>query len=374
MGRPNKVRYREDRDAWVTKIDGQLHTLAKGKRNRAEATRALHALLAAKAKGQATPTRSISVGELCDRLWTWTRDHRSALTAEWYQRHLQAFVNWAGYETIANTIRPFHVSEWVDGQGWGQSTRHGAITAVKRAFRWGHRQGYLESDPLAALDKPGIRRREAILGPEDQRRVLGSIDGPLRDYLATMYETGCRPSEVARIEAVHVVGDTIVMAGKTTRKTRKPRVIYLTPVVAEIVARLASANPDGPIFRNTRGRPWTRNALAQAMQRVRSRLGLGPECTAESLRHGWVTDAKLRLPNSVVAELAGHASTAMVDAHYGHVNLRRAELAQAASSVRSPVADTAAPPASASSPTPHPDDPAQSGTPEDSGHTPPPRS
>jgi integrase len=85
------------------------------------------------------------------------------------------------------------------------------------------------------------------------------------------------------------------------------------------------------------------------MRRVRIKLRgeiEGPKwraCTAESFRHGWVTDAKLRLTNSVVAELAGHTSTAMVDRHYGHVNERRAELAEAAGKVRGSRTDTAGP-------------------------------
>lgn len=42
----------------------------------------------------------------------------------------------------------------------------------------------------------------------------------------------------------------------------------------------------------------------------------------------------MKVPNAIVAELAGHTSTAMVDRHYSHLDARSAELLEAASLVR----------------------------------------
>jgi integrase len=332
MGRPSTVKFRQDRDAWVTTIGGKYVTLARGKRNRRQAMDEFHRLKAS--EGKPGLPASVSVGELCDRLLDWVSENRSPVTYDWYKRHLSSFVRHAGPNVAASALKPFHVTEWIKSQAWEQSTRHGAITAVKRAFRWGRKQGYLEFDPMDSLDKPGIKRRENILNPAQEHEVLNAIHGPLRDYLEFMRETGCRPSEVARLEATHLSGDIVVLAGKTTRATGRLRTIYLTDRAKEIVDRLARENPAGPIFLNSRGAAWTRNALAWAMSRLRKRLGLGGECTAESFRHGWVTDAKLKLPNSIVAELAGHSSTEMVDKHYGHLSERRDDLSRAAASVR----------------------------------------
>jgi integrase len=343
MGRPSTVKFRQDRDAWVTTIGGKYVTLARGKRNRRQAMDEFHRLKASEDKPGLPASASVSVGELCDRLLDWVAENRSAVTYEWYKRHLSSFVRHAGPNSSASALRPFHVTEWIKSQAWEQSTRHGAITAVKRAFRWGRKQGYLEFDPMEPLDKPGIKRRETILRPDQEHEVLNAIHGPLRDYLEFMHETGCRPSEVARLEASHLSEDAAILSGKTTRATGRLREIYWTDRAKEIVDRLAGENPAGPNFRNSRGAPWTRNALAWAMSRVRKRLGLGGECTAESFRHGWITDAKLKQPNSVVAQLAGHSSTATVDKHYGHLNERRAELSRAAASVRGVCTDSVLP-------------------------------
>lgn len=341
MPRPNKPRYRANRDAWVSQINGTLVTLAKGKRNRGAAVKELARLLAERDSGRPA---SMTVAELFDRLLKWTREHRSPLTLEWYTRHLRGFAEHIGRETSCTAIRPFHVARWLESREIGQATRHGAITAVKRAFRWGHRQGYLDSNPLEGLDRPKMPRREAILTPAQERTALEAAPPPLRDYLTVIHETGCRPSEVARMEAAHINGDVATMRSKTTEATGRVRTIYLTPTATTIVSRLTAIHPAGPIFRNSRGRPWTRHALALAMGRLRRRLGLGKECTAESFRHGWVTEAKLHLPNSVVAELAGHSSTSMVDKFYGHISERKAELAKAVAKVRGSRTDTGAGP------------------------------
>jgi integrase/recombinase XerC len=345
VGRPSKIRYREDRDAWVTTIGGRYVTLARGKRSRAEATKEFHRLMS---RGRAaTDPASISVGELCDRLLDWVQVNRAPLTYDWYRQQLSSFVRYVGQETPANALRPLHVEDWIKHQAWGQTSRHHAITAVKRAFRWGKKMGYVEVNHFGDMDCPPILRRELVLTPVEEQAVLAAANPRLRDYLTMMHETGCRPSEVARMEAQHVSGNVVTMPGKTSRATGRSRVVYLAGRAVEIVARLSAYNPIGPIFLNMRGRPWNRTTLAQAMHRVRVKVkgevdGPGwKACTAESFRHGWVTDAKLRLPNSVVAELAGHTSTAMVDRHYGHLNERRDDLARAAGQVRGVGTDNA---------------------------------
>jgi integrase/recombinase XerC len=349
MGRPSKVRYRADRDAWVTVIDGQYRTLARGKRNRAEAMRVFHQLQAN--RGKPGRTASITIAELCDRLCVWTAESGcSPLTVENYRTYLDGFIEHVGRETPASTIRVFHVEGWLKTHTWGQSSRSGAIAAVKRAFRWGTRQGFLDANPLDGMDKPAILRRESILSPADELRVIADARGKLKPFLEFLRETGCRPSEAARIEAGFIdweVGKA-TMPGKTSRRTQRPRVIYLTARAVEILRPLAEHHPEGPLFRNRSNRPWTRHALAGAMGRLRKRLKIEHGCTCESFRHGWVTDAKMKLPNSVVAELAGHTSTAMVDKHYGHISERTSELSAAAQQVRDTGTRTDSPVASPS--------------------------
>lgn len=369
MARPAVPWYWAARDGWYATIDGRRHLLAKGRKSRAAAHRAFHKLQAARGS-VVRAGGTITLAEMCDRLLLWVRENRSALTLEWYTRYLRAFGAHVGRQKEAGTLKPFQVTDWLDSTGWGQSTRHGAITAVKRAFRWGQRQGLIESNPMDGLDRPGIKRREAILSPEVEIIVLEKAVQPLRQFLEFLHETGCRPSEAARLRVGHVDLEhgVAVIFGKTTSRTGRQRQIFLTPRAQELVHQVVhrTEQPE-TIFVNSRGRPWTRHALAHAMGRLRKKLKLGPECTAESFRHGWITDAKLKLPNSVVAELAGHSSTAMVDRHYGHLSQRQPELSAAAAMVRK--SDTDKPPASdASADPPSPPSPAPTKPPQKPRH------
>ena len=135
---------------------------------------------------------------------------------------------------------------------------------------------------------------------------------------ATLWETGARPSEVARIEASMIDAETgvIVMQSKTSGRTKKPRVIVMTQRMRELLLPLAERYPEGPILRNTRGNPWTRNAMACRFAPLRERLGMGKEATAESFRHVFATDAAVKgVPIATTAALMGHASTKMLERH-----------------------------------------------------------
>jgi hypothetical protein len=47
----------------------------------------------------------------------------------------------------------------------------------------------------------------------------------------------------------------------TKKKTGQDRLVYLTPAMLELTRKLMELYPTGPLFRNSRGKPWTRNAI-----------------------------------------------------------------------------------------------------------------
>ena len=55
---------------------------------------------------------------------------------------------------------------------------------------------------------------------------------------------------------------------------RIPRIIYLTDTAEKIVHRLALKCPEGTIFRNTDGRPWTTESVNCAFVALQTRMGL----------------------------------------------------------------------------------------------------
>jgi integrase len=239
---------------------------------------------------------------------------------------------------VAAEIRPRHVNEWLATRDWGPGTRRTAINIVRRAFSWARREGYIEADPLVGLEKPPESRREVVPTGEAVEAIIAAAPNDrFRDFIVAVARTGCRPGEACKVEARHVdlEAGTWTFDGKTTRKTGRKRVVYLTPTVVEICRRLVAEHPTGPIFRNTIGNPWLSQVYAQQIQRLREKLGLGREVVAHGMRHLFVTDGLERgIPSTTIAVLAGHSGTTMIDRVYSHLPDRTSHLRDALLKIR----------------------------------------
>src|SRR5262249_38274694 len=119
-------------------------------------------------------------------------------------------------------------------------------------------------------------------------------------------ETGCRPSELCRVEAVHFDAEAACWSlpdHKTARKTKRPRVGMLTPAVVELCRRLAERPPTGPLFYDDQDRPLKPRQLSDWTYKTYRRLGL-PRAIPYAYRHGLATDALASgLSDPIVAAL-----------------------------------------------------------------------
>ena len=148
------------------------------------------------------------------------------------------------------------------------------------------------------------------------------VSPEFRDFIEAVHATGARPGEIARLEAGHIIWDAacaVLQEHKTARNGRV-RTIYLPPTTLALCREWAVKYPTGPIFRNTRGKPWRKTGWKQAMARAQHKLGLLRRPLTSGYRHTFATDAlECGVPDAHVAELLGHASTAMIHRHYGHL-------------------------------------------------------
>ena len=147
--------------------------------------------------------------------------------------------------------------------------------------------GLIEASPVRHVEKPRAGRRDVVITPDEYAWILGQVrDEPFRDLLVVCWETGCRPQEVLAVEARHVDPDSgrWVFPPDEAKGKKAHRVVYLTDRALEITRRQMARHPEGPLFRNTDGRPWHpyalncrfgRLRLAHGRQRIRE-LGLTP--------------------------------------------------------------------------------------------------
>lgn len=88
-----------------------------------------------------------------------------------------------------------------------------------------------------------------MLTREEQAEILAAIrDEPFRQFVRVMFETGARPGEVARLTAADVnldLGMWVFAEHKTAKKTKKTRVIYLSPAMVELTRSLVEKYPEG---------------------------------------------------------------------------------------------------------------------------------
>jgi integrase len=306
---------------WYVKINGRHHRLDPDKK---KAWVKYHKLMA----GSEPISDDSKVAELVNQYLDWSELHHTPGTYRWYQTYLISFGNSIPNGLRLSALAPFHITRWVDRicppATTSPSTRHGAIRAVQRAFNWAEEQGLIDRNPVRRMPKPRPRRRESYLWPQQYEALLGAIrDAAFRDLVEVMRHTGCRREEARKVTAAEFNKQDRcwdLPAGFTAKAIRS-RSVPLDARAFEICERRAVQYPDGPLFRNTRGKPWRKNALVNRRRRLRRNLGF--YVCPYSIRHTFATDAIVRNVDLVtIAEIMGHTDLTMLQKVYQHVSQR----------------------------------------------------
>ena len=278
----------------------------------------------------------LTVAEAFDTFLDWASREKKAATFEHYRYFLQSFADTGVKAKAVSDLIPHHLTKWLQANTWNSTSRNRAVSCVKRALSWCVQEGLMPDHPLRAVKKDRMLRREKTVTPDERAKIDAEVkDQAFRLYLFAMGQTGARSMEVRLVTAADVRDGEWVMKSKDFAVTGKPRhICRLTAemCITTLTAGLCEKYPDGPLFRNTRGRPWTHNAIRIRFRNLRKKLGL-PEVgiVATAMRHTWVTDAlEAGIPIATVSELAGHRSTRMVEQVYSKLSERTAPLRAAA--------------------------------------------
>lgn len=218
-----------------------------------------------------------------------------------------------------------YVTKYVSQQGWRPGTVRTRLTHLRSLSKFGAAQ-YGLKDVLANLKKPAVVSRKKAVSREEYHQLLDFIfrnnrpkDHRLANMLAVLWMTGARPGELFRVKKTELVGDRLVMAKhKTSRKTGKPRIIYLTP--AAKVAVLMAEGHDENIFADARGNAWHKDTFSARLNRMLKANSMDSEIVAYSFRHSFAGRAlSSGVDIAVLAELMG-TSVRMIEKHYGHLS------------------------------------------------------
>jgi integrase len=225
----------------------------------------------------------------------------------------------------------------MDSKRWIANTKNDFATAVQRAFNWAVKQGLIDRNPVAHVEKPAREARELAISSKDYAEVMQAVSEPnFRALLELAWETGAREQELRKIEAKHFDAENrrIILPPKQTKGRKYHRVIYLPDRAVEVVTRLCRQHPRGTILRNSEGKPWTKDAINCAFCRLKKKIGRKLHLGA--WRKGYATEAlKAGLDTVTVAHLLGHRDGAMVSRIYGRVQQDPAYMAEAARRAKS---------------------------------------
>jgi integrase/recombinase XerC len=283
--REAKPYYKKSHKAWYYNDNGKPVRLDENKKTAHEIWKKLRACERATDNLVENPTALVA--NLVAQFLDWAEHNKKPSTYDFYQKHCESFCKRYKLLRIMD-LRNLHVTSWIDKcyRDCGPTRRNGAITSLKRALNWCRQEGYIKDNPIAYCKKPRARTRgdAAYITPEQFEAIVKDVQENCKrrsgecflDLLTVLRETGCRPQEMRQVEARHLTHSPATWTfdldeSKSGEKTGKRRTVYLTKKAYEICRRLALKNPDGPMFRNSDGRPWTVAAINCHFQRIQQR-------------------------------------------------------------------------------------------------------
>lgn len=313
MGRIAKPWWREQCNAYYATVNGVQCRLGTSLKEANETLKRLR---------NAAPEEKLqsdSVSAVLDDFLNWTHENRAPKTYTGYLAFCQSFTDHCG-DLPVSEIDGKHVTAWLNTKTtWNTTTKHDAVTCLKRAFNWAVKNRGLKANPIAGMEKPEAKTRTETVTLEEFKAILRTTrDREFRDLIRFSWEVGCRPQEARQIEHRHIdLAKRRCVIPASEGKKKRLRVIYLPEKALVIVKRRMQTTGDR-LFLNTRGKPWTGAAVKCRFAKMEEKLGR--RYFQYMFRHSWIT-AKLKagVDSHVVGALAGHADTKMIDRVYSHV-------------------------------------------------------
>jgi integrase len=170
--------------------------------------------------------------------------------------------------------------------------------------------------PFENVDRARLR----YLTVAEAKRLINAADPEFRPMVMAALQSGCRYGELCRLKIRDFNPDSATLAIWQS-KSGKPRHVVLADEGAQFFAQLcAGRDPGDLMLPRADGRAWGKGHQNAFMVDACRRAKI-PPIGFHGLRHSWASLAVMAgMPLMVVAQNLGHASTKMVEKHYGHLS------------------------------------------------------
>jgi integrase len=348
MPRTPSVRYYESRQGYYTKYQGKQHLLATGPKDEPDGptyqravtrfAQVMHASELDRAEDNCLVSAVIA------RYYHSLDREGRAQTLHLARTMLDPAIAEFGHVKVKE-LKPIIVTGWLDKQKtWNSSSQNTAISVLSRAFNWAKEQGILARNPVYGMAKPEklVRGKEVVLPEALQDLLIRLANAALAKVLRFLRGTGARPGEVIHAECKHYhkgIGAVVFpwnpapgeYRWKTAKKTKRDRVIYLTPDLQTLVeGEIESRGGSGRLFITARGRKWNNNNLTNRVVQLARHKEVKQWCRKSgfdpgkimcyAFRHSYITRMLVAgCPVKLLADLCG-TSVKMIEETYSHAH------------------------------------------------------
>jgi integrase len=204
-----------------------------------------------------------------------------------------------------------------------KSSSNRTWTVLRAALNQAFREDLVASDAAwrkVETFKEVDAARVRYLAVAEAQRLINAADSEFRQLLQAALQTGCRYSELARLEVADFNLDSGTLAIRQT-KSGNPRHVVLTEEGVLFFRELTAGRAGGEIMlRKASGEGWRTSHQLRPMAQACQDAKVNPRVSFHAFRHTWASHAVMNgVPLLVVAKNLGHADTRMVERHYGHL-------------------------------------------------------
>jgi integrase len=162
--------------------------------------------------------------------------------------------------------------------------------------------------------------RTRYLTVEEAQRFVNASDSDFRRLVQAALQTGCRYSELTRLEVADFNPNSGTLAIRRS-KSGKARHVVLSDEGVLFFQQLTIGRAGSEIMlRKTNGEPWRTSHQLRPTAQACMHARIDPPVSFHALRHTWASHAVMNgMPLLVVAKNLGHRDTRMAELHYGHL-------------------------------------------------------
>jgi integrase len=204
-----------------------------------------------------------------------------------------------------------------------KSSANRTWTILRAALNHAFREDLVPSDAAWRKVKAfkGVdTARVKYLTIDQAQRLVNAADPEFRLLVQAALQTGCRYSELARLQVADFNPDIGMLAIRQS-KSGKTRHVVLTDEGVLFFQELNAGRAENEIMLcKANGETWRASHQMRPMARACQYARIDPAINFHALRHTWASHAAMNgVPLLVIAKNLGHGDTRMVEKHYGHL-------------------------------------------------------